>query len=83
MVKTARYHEILRTLRRTNDRFRSENSYAFVRHINNDTLDNRAVNLAWVTLNETLRNPQWTVDLICYLSENDVHYLRTGSSLPQ
>ena len=83
MVKSARYHEILRTLRRTNDMFRSENSYAFIRHKDGDTHNNRASNLAWVTMKQALENPTWTVDLICYLSENDVHYLRHGSSLQQ
>ena len=42
----------------------------FIRHINGDTHDNRAENLAWVTLKNAFKNMStWKVDWVIYLNE--------------
>lgn len=40
-----------------------------IRHVNGNTLDNRKVNLQYVTVLEALQNKDWTVDAVCHLTD--------------
>ena len=48
----------------------------FVRHLNGDTQDNRATNLAFVTLREAFHHMAWRVDWVCYLTEEEVRFTK-------
>ena len=49
----------------------------FIRHINGDTHDNRAENLAWVTLKNALMNiSTWKVDWVIYLNEEEIRMVK-------
>ena len=49
----------------------------FIRHINGDTHDNRAENLAWVTLKNAFKNMStWKVDWVIYLNEEEIRKVK-------
>ena len=49
----------------------------FIRHINGDTHDNRAENLAWVTLKNAFKNMStWKVDWVIYLHEEEIRFVK-------
>ena len=50
----------------------------FIRHINGNTLDNRASNLCYVKLRDAFRNMStWKVDWVCFLDDAEVRFLQT------
>jgi hypothetical protein len=49
----------------------------FIRHVNGNTQDNRASNLAVVTLREAFNNiATWRVDWVCYVTEEEVEFVK-------
>lgn len=42
-----------------------------IRHVNGDTLDNRRANLQRVGIFQALQNKDWTVDVVCHLTDEE------------
>ena len=49
----------------------------FIRHIDGNTHNNRVENLCWVKLKDAFKNiATWKVDWVCYLTEEEVKFLK-------
>ena len=56
----------------------------FIRHINGNTLDNRADNLCYVALIDAFRNIMtWKVDWVCYVDADEVRFMKSIFSQAQ
>jgi hypothetical protein len=48
----------------------------YIRHVNGNTLDNRAENLVWVKLRDAFKHIlDWRVDWVCYVTEEERAFL--------
>ena len=48
----------------------------FIRHINGNTTDNRVSNLTRVTLQDAFKHMEWKVDWVCFLTEEEVKFVK-------
>lgn len=52
-------------------------SHQFCRHLNDNTHDNRVVNLAWCNIYDALVHiNDWTTDWVCYVTREEAHFVR-------
>jgi len=57
------------------------NRELLIRHVNGNTLDNRIENLKKVSVAEAFRNKDWTVDVVCHLTDSEYEIWEKASSL--
>lgn len=76
MYEDQKLEEIYSELQAVNENFENSSSYAFLRHIDNNTSNDSFDNLQWVTLADAIENPEWTTDLPRYLTEDQIEFLQ-------
>ena len=55
--------------------------FPFIRHINGNTLDNHIGNLAPVSQYDAFTHPEWKVDWVCDLEEDEIKFVRENMDL--
>ena len=48
----------------------------FIRHVDGDTLNNHVDNIRWVPLRIAFKRLEWKVDWVCYLTQEEVLFVR-------
>mmetsp|Transcript_41791 Transcript_41791/g.75227 ORF Transcript_41791/g.75227 Transcript_41791/m.75227 type:complete len:215 (-) Transcript_41791:112-756(-) len=56
-------------------------STAPIRHINGITTDNRLANLAYVSFYDAFTHPEWQVDWVCELEEDEIAFVRENMGI--
>ena len=49
--------------------------HQLIRHVNGNTTDNRATNLQYCSFQDVLENPDWKVDHVCHLDEQEIAFV--------